>query len=166
MRSVVRATVTAAALAVAPLLAVVLFRPEHGGSAVAGFGLVVAAVLLHGLVRLTGSPQAHPFPPRRSRPLPPPERPPGLARLEREVALGIHAAFDFHSRLRPQLREIAAHRLESRRGIELDTEAARAALGEEAWTLLRPNREPPRDRFAAGVSATELERLVETLERI
>ncbi|MDP8910635.1 MAG: hypothetical protein M3M94_01030 [Actinomycetota bacterium] len=91
-----------------------------------------------------------------------------LTPLEDRVALAITSAADLHFRLRPLLREIAAHRLSVRHGIELDAEPerARAALGADAWELVRPNREPPRDRHARGLRPAELRAVVETLERI
>ena len=94
------------------------------------------------------------------------ERPPQLARVERGVALGVAAAFELHARLRPQLREIAEARLAVHRGVELDSPAGRAAVGEEAWELLQPEREAPEDRFAPGIPAERLRRLVETLENL
>jgi hypothetical protein len=97
--------------------------------------------------------------------------PPSLPTLEktyRETVLGIARAFDFHVRLRPVLREIARQRLESRRGIELDAQgdAARAALGDEAYELLRPDRPPPERRFDPGVDPPTLHRVLDALERI
>ena len=87
-------------------------------------------------------------------------------KLAREVGLGTQTAFDFHFRLRPVLVEIARGRLAAR-GIKLEDAArARSVLGEEAWELLRPEREPPRDRNAPGLATDELGRLVAALERI
>ena len=96
------------------------------------------------------------------------QRPHALERLEREVVLGATNAFDLHVRVRPVLREIAAHRLESRRGIDLDAgaPATRELLGEELWELVRPDRAPPDDRFAPGVPLDRLRRHVRTLEGI
>jgi hypothetical protein len=87
-------------------------------------------------------------------------------KLAREVQLGMQTAFDLHYRLRPTLVEIAHNRLAGR-GIRLDNERrARDVLGDDAWELLRPDREPPRDRNAAGIGTDELGRLVGVLERI
>lgn len=94
------------------------------------------------------------------------ERPPQLAKVERGVTLGVAHAFELHARLRPQLREVAEARLAARRGIELDSPAGRAALGEEAWELLRSERVAPDDRFAPGIPADRLRRLLETLENL
>ena len=87
-------------------------------------------------------------------------------KLAREVQLGTQTAFDLHYRLRPTLVEIARNRLAGR-GISLDNERrAKAVLGDEAWELLRPDREPPRNRNAPGIGQDELGRLVGALERI
>lgn len=103
----------------------------------------------------------------RPRPRPQPSLP-TLEKTYRETVLGIARAFDFHVRVRPVLREIAAQRLASRRGVELDGEPApaRAALGEEAYELLRPGRLPPDRRFDPGVDAATLHRVLDALERL
>jgi hypothetical protein len=100
------------------------------------------------------------------RPEPLSQRPPQLERVERATMLGVANASDLHSRLRPLLREAAAARLAAGRGVELDSPAGRAALGEEAWELLRPDREPPDDRFARGVDEALLRRVVAILETL
>ena len=82
--------------------------------------------------------------------------------MERGVTLGVAHAFDFHARLRPLLRDVAAARLALSRGIDLDSPAGRAALGEEAWELLRPDRPAPDDRFGPGVPAERLRALVDS----
>jgi len=96
------------------------------------------------------------------------ERLPSLARLEREVTLGASSSYDLHYRLRPTLRETAAGLLAVRRGITLDAEPkrAQAALGEQTWQLVRPDREPPDDRLARGLTEDELRALVESLEAL
>jgi hypothetical protein len=87
-------------------------------------------------------------------------------KLEREIELGLQTAFDFHFRLRPTLVEIARNRLAGR-GISLEDERrARDVLGPEAWELLRPDRDQPRERNAPSLSTDELGGLVATLERI
>jgi hypothetical protein len=90
-----------------------------------------------------------------------------LDRLEREVALAASREFDFHVRLRPVLREIAASRLE-RRGVQLDSESPRVSelLGEELTALTAADREPPGNRQAPGLGLETLERTVERLERL
>ncbi len=98
---------------------------------------------------------------------PGPLRPPELERLERELTLGASTAFDLHYRLRPTLREIAGERLASR-GLRLDAGGAgvEGALGEELWELVRPDREPPLRRFAAGISPAAARRVIERLEAL
>jgi hypothetical protein len=86
-------------------------------------------------------------------------------KLAREVELGSHTAFDFHFRLRPTLVEIARNRLAGR-GIPLEHPRARSVLGDDAWELLRPDREPPHERNAPGLGSAELNRLVTVLENI
>jgi hypothetical protein len=97
-----------------------------------------------------------------------PQRIPELERMEREVALGVSTAFDLHYRLRPRLRRIAIELLAARRGIELDAspELARRVLGEDAWEIVRGDREPPQERFAAGVDIASLRLAVSALEAL
>lgn len=83
-----------------------------------------------------------------------------VARVEREVTLGVAAAYDAHVRLLPQLREIAQARLE-RTGRTLSPETAG-----KWWDLLRPDRPEPEDRFAPGLKEAELRALVADLERM
>jgi hypothetical protein len=95
-------------------------------------------------------------------------RVPELERIEREVTLGLTTAFDLHFRLRPTLRRIASELLRARRGIDLDASptAARRALGDETWELVRPDREPPHDRFGRGLDLDSLRRVVVSLEAL
>lgn len=85
---------------------------------------------------------------------------PELERMEREVTLGAASSFDLHFRLLPHLREIARARLE-RSGKAPSEET----LG-RWWELLRPDRPPPDDRFAPGISRAELRALVADLEEL
>lgn len=88
--------------------------------------------------------------------------------LTRDLELSTSSAFHLHARVRPLLREIAAHRLRARYGVMLDDEAARARelVGASAWELVRPDRPPPRDRLAAGPPIRALRTVVEELEAI
>ncbi len=92
----------------------------------------------------------------------------GLDRAEREVALSMSSAFDAHLRLRPALQEIAGELLAVRRGIDLERspERARQLLGEETWSLVRPDRAAPEQRHGGGIDAPELDRVLRTLERL
>jgi hypothetical protein len=83
-----------------------------------------------------------------------------LTRMEREVTLAVGNAYDLHRRLLPQLREIAQARLErSGRHAGPDTLAP-------WWELLRPDRPEPADRFAPGISESDLRALVADLQRM
>ena len=90
----------------------------------------------------------------------------GEPALVRELELSTYNAFHFHSRLRPLLRDIAAHRLRSRYGVELDLEPVRARelVATAAWDVVRPDRPPPQDRMAPGPSLGELAVVVTELE--
>ena len=102
---------------------------------------------------------------RRPRPV---IRVPELEKIEREVTLGLTTAFDLHFRLRPTLRRIAYELLRARRGIDLDANpaAARRALGDETWELVREDREPPHDRFGPGIRLESLRQVQEHATRI
>jgi hypothetical protein len=95
-------------------------------------------------------------------------RPLELDRLERELTLGTSTAFDLHYRLRPTLREIAEQRLADHRRLRLDEggREVEEALGEELWELLRPDREPPVQRYARGLDPRSVRRVVERLEAL
>ena len=93
---------------------------------------------------------------------------PGEPALAREVELSTYNAFHFYARLRPLLRDIAAHRLRSRYGVELDIEPARARelVGSEAWDVVRPDRQPPADRLGRGPTVEDLQSVAAELEAI
>jgi len=95
-------------------------------------------------------------------------RPPSLARIEHEAALGVAGAFDLHHRLVPRLRSLAAGVLATRRrlSLEAEPEEARRILGDETWNLVRGDRPSPEDRLARGIPPAELRRVVESLERL
>jgi uncharacterized membrane protein len=83
-----------------------------------------------------------------------------LERVQRQVTLGIGSAHDLHTRLVPQLREIANARLE-----RVGRKASAETLG-RWWDLLRPDREPPADRFEPGIALADLRACLHDLERI
>lgn len=94
--------------------------------------------------------------------------PASLARIEHEAALGVAGSFDLHFLLVPRLRAIAAGLLESHRRISLtrQPDAAKDVVGEATWPLVRPDRSPPDDRLARGISPDELGRVVDSLEEV
>jgi hypothetical protein len=95
-------------------------------------------------------------------------RPDQLLRIEREVDLAEQSAFYLHYRLRPLLRDVAAHRLAVHRAIDLESapQRCRSELGEELWDIVRPDREPPAHPHARGLPHDALRSLVDRLEKI
>ena len=92
----------------------------------------------------------------------------GELSLVHDVQQSVASSFHLHTRLRPLLREIAAHRLSMRFGVDLDREheRARELIGGEAWELVRPERPSHSDRLAPGPPASHLSKVVDELERI
>ena len=92
----------------------------------------------------------------------------GKLGLVRDLELSFISALHLHVRVRPVMREIAAHRLLRHYGVDLDAEPERARelVGASAWELVRPERPVPADRLAAGPSMAELREAVAELERI
>jgi hypothetical protein len=92
----------------------------------------------------------------------------GELTLARDVKQATRSAFHLHVRLRPILREIAAHRLWMRFGVDLDREPGRARelIGANAWELVRPERAPPTDRLAPGPPLADLRVVVDEIERL
>jgi hypothetical protein len=98
-------------------------------------------------------------------------RPPRLRELERiehDLVQGAANPLDLHRRLRPLLRQIAAHRLASRHGVTLDGGEGHAhrLLGDDAWELLRPDRTLPDERAGTRLGMHEIEAIVARLERL
>jgi hypothetical protein len=91
-----------------------------------------------------------------------------LERIEHDVIQGAANPLDLHRRLRPLLRQIAAHRLAVRHGVALDADDghARRVLGNEAWALLRPDRELPDERRGPRLGVHEIEAIVTRLETL
>ena len=135
-------------------------RPVSGERIVAAYVLVLAAIAIAALVRAlaAGPPLASPFETALSRAPERPGRPPELIRIERELTLGTSSAGHLHSRLAPLLRDAAAARLG--RGL------TRERVGDEAWELVRPDRQEPDDRNAPGISLRRVRSVIETLERL
>ena len=168
----VRRVVFLAVLVAAALLGASLFYPVPAGRAVDGYFLFLGALVAFALVQATreaGGAHAESAYERalRSR-RPRGARPPELEKLEREVVLAAMSSFDLHMRLRPLVREIAAHRLATRRGLDLDRGGPEVeeALGGDLWRLVRPGQEPPHDRFAPGLPLGDLRHVLDRLEAI
>ena len=161
-----------AAVAIIALVVALETMPFRHGLIVQSWLLVCGGLILLQLVGATRAPALDNEPSSFERALrsttPAPERPPELTRLEREVYLGMTGQFFLHRRLRPTLREIAEQRLRDCHGVELDSGNADvlAALGDDGWELLRPDRKEHWNPDAAGIGLPELERVVAALERI
>lgn len=164
--------VRAAILPTVALVAVLAIFPGRSRVALHVYALVLCGLALLRLVDAIR--RAHP--PARSsaferalrRPARRIQRLEELEALEREIMLATGSAFDFHFRLRPALRATATQLLAIRRGVDLDAspDAARRLLGEEAFALVRSDRELPQDRHGPGVRPVELRALVDALEAL
>jgi len=156
-----------AALGAAPLVICLLTLPGDRSLALDVYVLYLGAVLLYVLVRMTsGGRKRKPIEAKaekRSNP-----RIAELVRIEREVVLATGSGFDRQMRVGPLFRDIARHRLWSRRGVGLeeDPEKARELLGEEIWGLLRSGRPDPNSRYAAGADVAELRQMLERIEKV
>lgn len=131
----------------------------------AAFGLTHLLLALHtSLPRVGPSPVDLALEPSRERPAQVEE----IERIKRELQIAQTTSFDLHFRLRPTLRRIASELLQSRRGIQLDSDpaAARSVLGDETWELVRDDRPPPEDRFGPGIDRAALHRVVDSLEAL
>jgi len=91
-------------------------------------------------------------------------RPEELERLERQVALSVENAADFHYRLRPALVAAAEAAVWRRHGVSL--EQAEDLMPATLWAVVRPECEAPLDRRAAGPPLHDISALVDEIERI
>jgi hypothetical protein len=152
------------------LVVLLALRPLSTSRALGIWVVVVASLALLLLVRHSraGTRQAPRFEAALRGRTPAPSEPVELLRMERELELGIANASSAYHRLLPLLRAAAEARLASRHGVELDRrpEVAQAALGEEAWEWLRPDRPEPADRFGRGVPRATVAALIERVESL
>jgi hypothetical protein len=141
-------------------------------AAVEGVLLAIGAacLLVLGRTILARLGRAGPSPLDRRRRTPPAagHRPEALLILERAVRFSETSSADMHVRLRPVLREVARERLLAHGGIDLDREpdAARAALGETAWELVRPDRPAPPSARDPAASPALVRSIVDAVERV
>jgi len=103
----------------------------------------------------------------RSRGLPEPSESP-FAGMEREITLATGTAEYAHRKFLPFLRTVAAARLATRHGVELERrpDVARRLLGEQVWELLRPERPAPADRLATGLRREQIAAVIDQLEKL
>ena len=90
-----------------------------------------------------------------------------MARVRLPTAAAHASGVGVDRELRPLLRPIAAMRL-ARRGVDLDRhgEKARELLGDPLWEVVRADRPRASNLVAGGISAVELEDVIERLERL
>ncbi len=102
---------------------------------------------------------------------PAPMAPKALHEADRLVtAAGGGTAADVHFRLRPALRELAAQRLATRHGLDLDrpedAEAVAALCGPALWGVIRPDRPVPEDRTGPALGRGVVPDVIGALERL
>jgi hypothetical protein len=153
------------------LLATAMAVPRYAQASAQIFVIIVGALVIRLLVQsvrvATSTPGPFPFDQALHQP-PEVEIPParGPDRIAFEVGAATHRALELHHSFRRRLRRLAADRLAVEHGVELDAdpEAARSLLGAEAWDLLRPDHEPPEDRFGPGMPIEDIRRIVTAVE--
>jgi hypothetical protein len=150
------------------LIVVLGLHPVSTPRIAAGYALALAGIGLDAAMRILGAEswrdRGSQFEHVLSRKEPDPTRPSDIVRIEREITLGTTSAGHLETRLLPLLSDAASARL----GIDFDLhpERARAALGDETWELLRPDRPEPINRSAPGLPIRRVRALVDALERL
>jgi hypothetical protein len=153
------------------LLTTAMAVPRYAQASAQIFVIVLGALVIRLLVRAvrvaTSAPG--PFPFDQALHEPPEQEIPRATEPDRiafEVGASTYRALELHHRFRRRLRRLAADRLAVEHGVELDTDrdAARSLLGEEAWDLLRPDHEPPEDRFGPGMPIEDIRKIVTAVE--
>jgi hypothetical protein len=167
----VRRLLYAVAIAAITLVPLLQIHPLPTARALAIWILLLTTIALYVIVRDRRdgtSRQASRFEGALRRPKRPRTEPAQLLRMDRELGLGVSSAWHAENRLLPRLRAVAAARLVSRHGIELDRrpDAARALLGDDIWELLRPNRPVPEDQNGPGVAHDRVVAVIERLETL
>jgi hypothetical protein len=169
--AIVRAVVVTV-IATITLSAMVQLAPTRRPLVVAIYLLVMGGVAVQVLVawlRVTYPPPAASAFDAALAARPAPYRLPAeLDRLARLLALSSASALHAHTRLRSELRPVAADRLRWSLAVDLDGDpgAARAALGEAGWALLARDQRDLPEREAPGLPPSAVAELIANLERI
>ena len=158
-------------LASVVLLTAALSVPRYASASAQIFVIIVGALVIRLLVQAvqvaTSAPGPFPFDQALHQPLEP-EIPRAREpdRIAFEVGAATHRALELHHAFRRRLRRLAADRLAAEHGVDLDADrdAARSLLGAEAWDLLRPDHEPPEDRFGPGMPVEDVTKIVTAVE--
>jgi hypothetical protein len=148
------------------LIVVLGLHPVSTERILAGYVLALAAIGLAAVMRVLGteSDDGSRFEQVLGRKPAESTRPSEVVRIEREIILGTTSAGHLHMRLLPLLRDAAAARLAI--DFDLHSDRARAALGDDTWELLRPDRPVPEDRNAPGLPLRRVQSIVDELERL
>ena len=169
--TVIDALVLAATIAVATLIGVTVFAQQADVVLRSGFavgGVLVGLRMLSGLASLVfdaDDMRSRRRSRRRAERIAAPE----LLEMEGRISLARVSAFDYQSRLRPVIHDLAAQRLLANRHIDLEREpdAARNVLGEELWNEVQSGSWISGDlRDAPAPSLATVRRLVDRLETI
>lgn len=171
MKSIVRRAIVVGGLATVGAGAALIFTSGAQARIVDIYVVVIAAVVMLALfrtIRIATPARRSAFDEAlRQLRAPPPVASADIPE-ERDVVLSRLSEFHYYVRVRPVLREYAAHRLRSRFGIDLEREAERARelVPSRAWAVVRPDAGPPADRLARGPSVDEQRKVIAELERI
>jgi hypothetical protein len=154
------------ALATIALVVLLGLQPVPTARLLAAYVLALAAIALAAATRILAAVSWRDTPSRfdgaLARTRTHPTRPHELIRIEREITLGTTSAGHLQTRLLPLLREAAAARLGYE--LELHPERAKAALGNETWELVRPDRPAEASPNGPGISLRRLRSAIERLE--
>jgi hypothetical protein len=157
-----------AAAGAIPLIITVIVLPGDRSLAFDAYVLYLGAVLLFVLARMTSGARGRrkPIPPKKEKPSD--NRLPELARIEREIVLATASGFERQLRVGPLVRDIARHKLWTRRGVDLDEQPERAQelLGPDVWRVLRAGRPEPNARYHPGADVSELRQILERIEKV
>jgi hypothetical protein len=119
---------------------------------------------LHDLGRDDSAFERHAWPP-----LPEDVAPSGsVVRLANLIEQSARSAGSLHYRLRPVLRDVARHRLQSSYGVDLDADpvGARRLLGARLFDLVRVDAPRPEDPRAPGLALDDLSEVLGRLESL
>lgn len=171
-RTVVGALVLFAMTTGAMLIALVVFS-EHGALVLRAYFGALALLLSLQLINVVlgaayGSGHVIAIPPRRKGIKPPPNWPADLYQMQDRISLATVSEFDYQTRLRSLLRDVAAQRLAARWNVDLVRQPDRAKnrLGEELWNAIGGTCDDAGRRDVRGPSLARLRVLIEELERI